>query len=139
MVYKIKEGIIGLVLITILLIPSHALSTTVMEVARELACPCDCPLVLEDCNMSCGLQWKNEIGSLIAQGKSKEEIIDYFIKKYGEEARLTPLQKLHGKIYQYTRGFDKTDWAIAIAGGILWVLILSGVIYIAVVRFVRRR
>ncbi len=139
MVCKIKEDIIGLVLITILLIPSHALSTTVMEVARELACPCDCPLVLEDCNMSCGLQWKNEIGSLIAQGKSKEEIIDYFIKKYGEEARLTPLQKLHGKIYQYTRGFDKTDWAIAIAGGILWVLILSGVIYIAVVRFVRRR
>ncbi len=123
----------------IFLIPSHAHSTTVMEVARELACPCDCPLVLEDCNMSCGLQWKDEIGGLIAQGKSKEEVIEYFIDRYGEEARLTPLQRLHGKIYQYTRGFGTTDWAIAIAGGIIWGLVLFGIIYIAVARFLKRR
>ncbi len=138
MVCKIKEGIAGLILI-ILLIPSHAHSATVMEVARELACPCDCPLVLEDCNMSCGLQWKNEIGGLIAQGKSKEEVIGYFINKYGEEARLTPLQRLHGKIYQYTRGFDTTDWTIAIAGGIIWGFALFGLLYIAVARFLKRR
>ncbi len=139
MVYKVKEGFIALLTLCFLLSSVSVLATTVMEAAGELACPCDCPLVLEDCNMSCGLRWKNEIGSLIAQGKSKEEIIDYFIKKYGEEARLSPFQKIQGKIYQYTRGFNTTDWAIAIAGGVIWVFILFGMVYITVARFLRRR
>ena len=84
--------------------------------AKDLACPCECPLILEDCNMTCGLDWKEEIGEMVKAGKTKQEIMTYFIATYGEEARLTTLQKIDGKIYQYTRGFGTTDWAILWAG-----------------------
>ena len=48
-----------------LLAASNVEALTVAEVAEDLACPCQCPLILKDCNMSCGLTWKNEIGELI--------------------------------------------------------------------------
>ena len=83
-------------------LPGNASALTVLEVAKDLACPCQCPLILEDCNMTCGLEWKNEIGRLIKTGMNKQEIMNHFIAQYGEEARLTPRQKIDGKIYQYT-------------------------------------
>lgn len=115
-----------------------ATELTVMEVARDLACPCECPLILEDCNMSCGLRWKNEIGALIAEGKTRQEIIDYFIAEYGEGARISPLEKLHGKVYQYTRGFGTLEWTILGAGTIIWVGVITTGLYILVRRRSRK-
>lgn len=109
--------------------------TTVMDVAEDLACPCECPLILADCNMTCGLDWKDEIGRLISEGKTKGEIMDYFIAKYGNEARLTPIQKVQGRVYQYTRGFDTKDWVILWTGGGVWVVIMFIGIYMGVKRF----
>lgn len=77
---------------------------TVMGVAHSLACPCECPMVLEDCHMSCGLSWKNGIGAQLKGGMLKEEITGYFYKRYGREALLTPAQRISGKWYQVTRG-----------------------------------
>lgn len=82
------------------------------EIARELACPCECPLVLEDCNMSCGLDWKDQIGEMIRAGKTKEQIIESFIAKYGDACKITPFQRIHGKFYQYTRWFDTKEWVM---------------------------
>jgi len=108
---------------------------TVREVAKDLACPCQCPLILQDCNMSCGLRWKEEIGKKIAEGKNKAEITRYFIAKYGEAARLTTLQKIQGKIYQYTRGFGTSEWAILVSGVIIWMLLMFYMIYFLVKKF----
>lgn len=105
---------------------------TVNEVVKDLACPCECPLVLEDCNMTCGLEWKNEVGEMINKGMTKQEIMDYFIGKYGDEARITPMQRIHGKIYQYTRSFDTSDWILLWAGIIVWVLLMFFGVYIGV-------
>ena len=102
---------------------------TVREVAKDLACPCQCPLILQDCNMSCGLRWKEEIGQKIAEGKNKQEITKYFIAKYGEGARLTPLQKIQGKIFQYTRGFGAMEWAILVSGLVIWMVLMFLGIY----------
>ncbi len=122
-----------LVTISILLSnPGQAL--TVAEVAKDLACPCQCPLILQDCNMSCGIAWKNEIGELITQGMTKQEIMDYFISSYGQDARLTTRQKIDGKIYQYTRGFDTLDWLILWSGVATWLMILFAGIFLAVRR-----
>ena len=77
---------------------------SVMGVSHNLACPCECPMVLEDCHMSCGLEWKNVIGSLIQVGATPDEITAYFYKRYGDAALLTPAQRLAGKWYQMTRG-----------------------------------
>lgn len=108
----------------ILLFAAPSYAVTVQEVASELECPCACPLVLEDCNMSCGLEWKEQIGEQIKAGKTKEEIVAAFINKYGDEARITPYKRLRGKVFQYTRGFDTKDWVILGGGIAVWVLVM---------------
>jgi hypothetical protein len=113
-------------------LPGSASALTVLEVAKDLACPCQCPLILEDCNMTCGLEWKNEIGRLIKTGMNKQEITNYFIAQYGEEARLTPRQKIDGKIYQYTRDFDTVDWVLLWTGIGTWVALMFLGVYIGV-------
>lgn len=83
---------------------ASAPENTVMGISHSLACPCECPMVLEDCHMSCGLTWKNNIGEKLAAGMGREEIVSYFYKRYGREALLTPAQRVSGKWYQVTRG-----------------------------------
>lgn len=112
--------------------PSNAFALTVNEVVKDLACPCECPLVLEDCNMTCGLEWKNEVGEMINKGMTKQQIMDYFIDKYGDDARITPLQRIQGKIYQYTRSFDTADWTLLWAGLIVWIFLMFFGIYLGV-------
>jgi cytochrome c-type biogenesis protein CcmH/NrfF len=109
-----------------------ASALTVNEVAKDLACPCECPLILEDCNMTCGLEWKNQVGEMINQGMSKQQIMDYFIGKYGDDARITPWQRIHGKIYQYTRSFDTADWVLLWTGLVVWVFLMFYGIYVGV-------
>ena len=75
-----------------------------MGVSHSLACPCECPMVLEDCHMSCGLQWKDQVGAKLKIGVTKDEITGYFFKRYGKEAMLTPAQRLAGKWYEVSRG-----------------------------------
>jgi hypothetical protein len=111
---------------------------TVQEVAKDLACPCQCPLILQDCNMSCGLTWKEEVGKKIAEGMNKQEVTEYFIAKYGESARLTPIQKIQGKIYQYTRGFGTMEWVMLSAGMGIWLALMFFAIYFFVKKFMRR-
>ncbi len=118
--------------ITYVATPSGAFALTVNEVVKDLACPCECPLVLEDCNMTCGLEWKNQVGEMINKGMTKQQIMDYFIGKYGDEARITPIQRIHGKIYQYTRSFDTSDWVLLWAGLIVWIFLMFFGIYIGV-------
>jgi len=113
-------------------VPSSAFALTVNEVVKDLACPCECPLVLEDCNMTCGLEWKNEVGEMISKGMTKQQIMDHFIGKYGDDARITPTQRIQGKVYQYTRSFDTADWVLLWAGIIVWILLMFIGIYIGV-------
>lgn len=133
--FRLRRGLYKAVLLAVLiLLPDRAFALTVGEVASDLACPCECPLILEDCNMTCGLDWKQEIGEMIKEGKTKEQIMTYFIAAYGEEARLTTMQRIDGKIYQYTRGFGATDWLILWVGIGFWGIVLMGGLYYGVRR-----
>lgn len=109
------------------------------EVASELKCPCECPLVLEDCNMSCGLDWKDQIGEMLRTGKTKKEIIASFVAKYGDKCKITPIKRIQGKFFQYTRRFDTMEWALLWGG----VAVIAGSvffgIYIIVRRFLKKR
>ncbi len=118
---------------------SSASALTVNEVAKDLACPCECPLILEDCNMTCGLEWKNEIGEQINKGMNKQQISEYFINKYGDDARITPLQKIQGKIYQYTRSFGKADWALLWTGLVVWIFLMFFGVYLGVKKLLSSR
>ena len=119
------------------MIPSSAQALTVNEVVVDLACPCECPLILSDCNMTCGLKWKDDVGKLINEGMSKQEIIDFFVAKHGEAARITPLQKIQGKIFQYTRSFDTLDWALLWVGFAIWISLMFIGIYMGVKKISR--
>lgn len=123
----------------VLLVPAVSLSVTVQEVASELECPCDCPLVLEDCNMSCGLEWKDQIGEQIKAGKTREEIVGAFIEKYGDACRITPSKRIRGKFYQYTRGFDTGEWALLAGGAAVWLLALFFGVFLLVRRFSKKK
>jgi len=122
----------GLWLLAVLAWSASAAALSVNEVAKDLACPCECPLVLEDCNMTCGLEWKNEIGEMIARGMSKQQIIDDFIARYGDDARITPLQRVNGRIYQYTRSFDDLEWGMLWAGLAFWAALMFLGIYVGI-------
>ena len=121
------------------LLPTSSYALTVQEVAADLACPCECPLVLEDCNMSCGLDWKDQIGQMIKEGKTKEDIIRHFIDKYGDEARITPVQRIKGKFFKYTRGFDTKDWVLAGAIIVVWLAVIFLGVYIITRRLLHKK
>ncbi len=121
------------------LFPSVASALTVNEVVKDLACPCQCPLILEDCNMTCGLEWKEEVGQLIKKGMTKKQIMEYFISKYGEEARLTPMQRIEGKIFQYTRSFNTIDWILLWVGIGTWLCLMFFGVYIGVKKLSSKR
>ena len=137
--FRRRHGLFMALLVAVLVpLSDGVLALTVGEVAKDLACPCECPLILEDCNMTCGLDWKEEIGEMVKAGKTKQEIMAYFIATYGEEARLTTMQRIDGKIYQYTRGFGTFDWMILWAGVAFWSFILIGGFYYGVRRYFTR-
>ncbi len=121
------------------LFPSVASALTVNEVVKDLACPCQCPLILEDCNMTCGLEWKEEVGQLVKKGMTKKQIMEYFISKYGEEARLTPMQRIEGKIFQYTRSFNTIDWILLWVGIGTWLCLMFFGVYIGVKKLSSKR
>ena len=121
------------------LLPTSSYALTVQEVAADLECPCECPLVLEDCNMSCGLDWKDQIGQMIKEGKTKEDIIRHFIDKYGDEARITPAQRVKGKFFKYTRGFDTRDWVLAGAIIVIWLAVIFLGVYIITRRLLHKK
>ncbi len=109
---------------------------TVAGISHDLACPCECPMVLEDCHMSCGLEWKDMVGKKLKAGLTKEEINQYFFKRYGQEAMLTPIQRLHGKWYQLTRkGFPLRESSLLTGMVLVW----SGIVYLIIGAFIGRK
>ena len=73
------------------------------------------------------MEWKDMIGKRLMAGAGKDEIEGYFFKRFGKESMLTPLQRIHGKWYQITRGgYPISDIALFIALVFVW----SGVLYL---------
>ncbi len=102
---------------------------SVMGVSHSLACPCECPMVLEDCHMSCGLQWKNQIGEKLTAGLAKDDIVAYFYKRYGSESLLTPAQRFAGKWYQVSRGgYPVKDMVLFGMIVLVWTALLNTVL-----------
>ena len=80
---------------------------------RNIMCQCgSCRHNLLECETeSCGNAAQNriEIHSLLAQGKTRDDIIQYFIQKYGSQVALaTPIDK----------GFNRLAWALPYGLGV---------------------
>lgn len=124
----LKKLFIILILSFVLLpvTPVMAQEDTVSDIAKQLICQCGCGRVLAETTP--GGRIRDEMIAIIeqklAQGESQEEILDYFVARYGEQVLASPPKK----------GFNLVVWALAP------VAILGGgvVIYLAVKAWVRR-
>ena len=62
----------------------------VNEVARHLYCPV-CPNeTLDVCQTQACVQWREEIHDQLAEGQTQEQIIDSFVRRYGDRVLGTP-------------------------------------------------
>ncbi len=124
---KVKFAIIFLFLSLLPVSPVRADSLTVGDISKELVCQCGCNMVLSNCTMmDCGGMeaMTASIEQQIAQGRSKDEIIQSFVGQYGEQVLSSPPK----------RGFNLTAWVLPFGA-----LLIGGIIIYAALRaWVRR-
>ncbi len=105
--------------------PVAAQGPTVSDISEELVCQCGCNMVLNNCTHA-GCAWRDamtaSIGEQLAQGKSRGEIIQSFVDRYGEQVLAAPPKS----------GFNLVAWvtpfvALAAGGVIVYFLIRAWV------------
>jgi cytochrome c-type biogenesis protein CcmH len=90
----------------------------VNQVARQLSCPTCTGINVADCPTETCAQWRAKIGELLAEGKSEQEILDYFAARYGDHVLQVPP----------ARGFFLGVWAVPAAAIVAGLVVL---IYLA--------
>ena len=61
------------------------------EIGANLMCQCGCTMVLSSCDCGTAEQMRGEIRSMIDQGKTKDDIVNYYVGKYGEKVLAAPV------------------------------------------------
>ena len=88
------------------------------ELSNELRCPTCMGLSVKDSDAGFSASIKGKIRELMKQGESDEEILAYFVERYGEWILRAPP----------VSGFNMVLWVLpgaAIVTGLLWVLYRS--------------
>jgi len=113
--------LIGLTVLAILAAtPAFAQQPTIDQinaVAKKLSCPTCTGINVADCPTETCAQWRAKIGELLAEGKSEQEILDYFAARYGDHVLQIPPK----------RGFFVWVWTLpvaAIIAGLAWLAYL---------------
>jgi cytochrome c-type biogenesis protein CcmH len=60
------------------------------EVAEQMNCPTCVGINLADCRTQTCAQWRGQIGDLVQEGYSDQEVLDYFATRYGNQVLLEP-------------------------------------------------
>jgi cytochrome c-type biogenesis protein CcmF len=87
------------------------------DMQKSLICMCGTcgRQLLSECQCGYATQMRAELNALVAEGKSREDVVQYYIAKYGsQEALAQPIDK----------GFNRLAWAVPYmlgAGGLLLV------------------
>ncbi len=76
--------------------PQQPSMDAVNHVARKLNCPTCQSLNLEDCRTQTCDQWRGQIKDLLAEGYSEQEVLDWFIARFGVEVLQEPPRQGHG-------------------------------------------
>ena len=99
-----------------------AYALTAGEITQGLTCTCGCNMLVSACegSMECSVAKKitAKVEKMIAQGQSKEQIIQYFVDTEGERILAAPTRK----------GFNLVAWilpflAVLIGGGLVYVFL----------------
>ncbi len=122
-----RAALIGLALLLAAtaadLVAVHAAArTTLQAVSEGLTCQCGCGLTIANCNHpNCGfaVPLRREIQGMIDKGMSRDQILMYMRRKYGEKILSAPT----------TEGFNILAWvmpfAAIVAGGGMIVLAMG--------------
>jgi len=60
------------------------------DIAKNLNCPTCAGLNLADCRTQTCAQWRGQIGDLVQEGYSEQEVLDFFSERYGEQVLQAP-------------------------------------------------
>jgi cytochrome c-type biogenesis protein CcmH len=111
-----------IVLILSLMVVPFAYALTAGEITQGLTCTCGCNMLVSACegSMECDVAKKitNKVEKMIAQGQSKEQIIQYFVDTEGERILAAPTRK----------GFNLVAWilpfvAVLLGGGLVYIFL----------------
>jgi cytochrome c-type biogenesis protein CcmH/NrfF len=109
-------------------VPVIARSPLERDMQKKLICMCrTCGRqLLSECTCSKAVEMRAELAKLVADGKSEQQIVDYYIAQYGSEEPLaSPID----------RGFNRLAWAVPYVAGSAG-LVLVGIV---AVRWTRRK
>lgn len=114
---SLRSGFPALLALLVLALPVRAAALSETEVSNNLMCY-TCPQEhLTKCQCGGAQEMKDTIHRMIGEGKTKPEILDYFVARYGEAIISTPPQ----------RGFALTAYVapyIGLGGGAIVALFL---------------
>ncbi len=113
----IALGIVAMLLMTSPVAAQQPTADEINAVAKKLSCPTCTGINVADCPTETCAQWRAKIGELLAEGKSEQEILDYFAARYGDHVLQVPPK----------RGFFVWVWALpvlAIIAGLAWLAYL---------------
>ncbi len=86
----ITVTILGMLLASPLYAQAPTLDDQVNRIARTLYCPV-CPNIpLDVCNTQACIDWRNDIKRMLLEGKSEQEIRNYFVARYGAQVLGAP-------------------------------------------------
>lgn len=83
-------SIYGLFIVTPVVLAQEPDYDRINDVARQMNCPTCVGINLADCRTQTCEQWRGQIGDLIEEGYSDQEILDYFSTRYGNRVLLEP-------------------------------------------------
>ncbi len=99
-----------------------ALALTADDITQDLICTCGCGEMLGECDCEVAAQMIAPIKGMIDQGQDKNQIISYFVERYGEEVLAAPTKE----------GFNLTAWVIPFV--VMGIAI--GVVYFVLAKWV---
>ncbi|KJS21906.1 MAG: hypothetical protein VR72_08320 [Clostridiaceae bacterium BRH_c20a] len=119
-----NTALILLFLINLAVVPinSAEVSTIQKEIEEMLVCQDDCGMLVSACDNSTASYMRGIINDQIAQGKSKDEILQFFVSIYGEQVLAAPKP----------RGFNLTAYVTPF----LAVFVGALIIYFAIEKWV---
>jgi len=105
--------LLAFVAVLALALPASALAVTVDEVARDVKCPtCSTPLNVSEAPVA--LDMKEFIAERIAEGDSKQEIIDALVEEFGPSVLAVPPKE----------GFDLLAWLVPLVAVVVGLMLI---------------
>lgn len=85
---------LGLLLLCAGLASAQASDNAVNQVAQRMYCPVCENIPLDECLTAACQEWKEEIRSQLAEGKTEQAIIDSFVARFGDHVVGVPVDPL---------------------------------------------